>query len=75
MTDNVERSLGRIEQAVTDMQVDVRDLKTEVTARANKHSDRLGSLEKSRARLWGAGSVFSTLFLGVIGYWIKGRID
>ncbi len=74
MSDGIERTLGRIEQAVTDTQKDVHDLKEDMGKRLDNHTGRLGSLEKSRARLWGAGSVFSTLTLGVIGYWIRSRL-
>ncbi len=67
----VQRSLGRIEASVEAARQDIAEHREESNKRADHHSKRLGSLEKTRARILGAGSVVTVLATGFVGWFIR----
>lgn len=64
-------SSARVEEQIAGTRRDVAGLKTLHHERLNKHSDRLGSLERSRAKAFGmakAASVIGSMITAFVGW-------
>jgi hypothetical protein len=60
---NLKEGLGRIEQR---MDSGFADIKEALTERLNKHSDRLGGLERWRSSIAGARAVIVALWSSIV---------
>lgn len=67
MTDDVQRSLGRIEGKLDQMLANQLAHDEDDKKRFDNYSRRIGSLERSRAAVWGA--VVAVKAVVAIGFW------
>ncbi len=70
---DIMASLARLEEAVGGCRKDIRENHTVSVKRLDDHAKRVGSLERTRAKLVGAVSVVSASLAGLVGWLGLGR--
>ena len=66
-------SLARLEEAVSGCRKDIQENHAVSVKRLDDHAKRVGSLERTRAKLVGATSVISVAVGGLVGWLGLGR--
>ena len=70
---DIMASLARLEEAVGGCRKDIRENHAVSVKRLDDHAKRVGSLERSRAKLVGGMSVISVTVSGLVGWLGLGR--